>query len=253
MSFHIALDDHVVPYLCEGYTECGANDFNNYPARYHFDVDKFTARGNTHTTRGLELLATFLQRWLVFGLMRTILGSSGISIDLDDFVFPVEPNQDNDEDSEPQSLVADTTNLSLYTLYWIAKETHIHDSERTRRTWLHHAATFAKVGSVVNKLIIWRREFYPLGDHETYEPHTLDSVILSTVLLSEYLIYSCKKIFGSEAWDMEWELDNLLRWRLLRAGWCSGEVVLPDCHASMPFEDWGCSDLLSRSPCYNSK
>jgi hypothetical protein len=33
-------------------------------------------------------------------------------------------------------------------------------------------------------------------------------------------------IFNPEAWDMEWGLDNFLRWRLLRAGWCPGEVVL---------------------------
>jgi len=215
-----------VPYLCEKYKECNENNFIQYPLQHRFDVDSLIAKGKSLSAEELDDLAEFLQAWLVFGLIRRILGPSGLSLQLDDAVGVPEVEDESldahedGEDSEEQQLIVDTAYLSLYMLYWIAKESHINDPERSDRLWVHHAATFSQINTIVNKLIVWRRDFYPLED----ESPVLDSVILSIVLLAEYLLDVCKRLFTINTWNVEWELDNALRARLLRAGWCPGEV-----------------------------
>ncbi|KAJ9602659.1 hypothetical protein H2200_012853 [Cladophialophora chaetospira] len=187
-----------------------------------------------------DIISTWMRSlpvgWLFFGPLRTVLSPSGIDINIDDFVISDDRDQDSEDLDNPEedheqadedSFLVDTTNLSLYTLYWITKETHIHDEERNGLIWSRHVATFSKVNSNLNKLIRWRREFYPVRGVEADEPPVLDSVILSIVLLSEYLLYACEKIFSKQGeLTLEWELDNALRWRLLCAGWCPGEIAI---------------------------
>ena len=171
-----------LPYLCEKQEECNGENFLEYPMRYGFNVDSIKARGNNFSAKELDDLAAFLQAWLVFGLIRKLLGPSEICVELNDFVFHDEGSLEDPEDSEQGirdgnlnvvqgevdskelPLMVGTDRISLYILYWMAKECHIYDPDRRDQLWAQHAATFTMVNSVINKLIRWRKDFYPSKD-----------------------------------------------------------------------------------------
>ena len=232
----------VLPYLCESQDECSEEAFSEYPTRYGLDVDSIIARGSKFSTSELDNIAAILQAWLVFGLIRKLLGPSDIHVRLDDFVFYEDDNLEDPNASErttsdriSESLPGDIDstalrpivsmhNISTYILYWIARECHVYNPQRRDELWAEHAAVFTMVNSVINKLIVWRKDSYPLADENKDALTIIDSLILSIVLLVEPMLDACRMLFTTLSWKIEWELDNALQWYLLNAGWCIGEV-----------------------------
>lgn len=52
--------------------------------QHAFDLEEIIGRKDAHFSWELDELAAFLQEWLIFSFLRTILAPSGISIQLDD-------------------------------------------------------------------------------------------------------------------------------------------------------------------------
>ncbi|PGH18802.1 hypothetical protein AJ79_00215 [Helicocarpus griseus UAMH5409] len=223
----------LVPYLCAEYEECNEHNFIDYAKTYGFDVATLILKGDNHSAKDLDDLAAFLQAWLVFGLLRRVLGPSDMSVRLEDLVSGLNSDETEsvnckpgNELSELQHSRVDTAGLVLYFMYWIAKESHVDDPERRDRLWAQHVATLKMTNSVVNDLIAWRSRYYPIQDGGKGDVPVLDSIILSIVLLSEYVLATSRAIFSDHSWSLEWGLDNALLSRLLRAGWCPGEATV---------------------------
>lgn len=236
-----------VPFLCGRLEPCSEASFYDYPNLHAFAVDSIIAKGQNVPAEELGRLAAFLQAWLVFGLLRKLLGPSLIDLQLPDFVVVAENLLDgaSPESSEhdykdgsadygckatsPTQYVS-MAKLPLYILYLFAMECYKYDPDRRERLWEKHRAVFSEVNYITNKLILWRRMFYPPDAVSEADLPVIDIVILSVVLLNETLLDAYQELFTVEDWYVEWHLDNVLHWYLTDAGWCQGEVsscILP--------------------------
>lgn len=222
MYFIPDADSLDVPFLGSRYPVCDEANFTTYPQQCRVNISDVTARTVDLSPEEVHDLAGFLQAWLVLGLMQKILGPSGIAVGPSDFVFP-----------SPSSSVEmlNPTSIDLYLIYWKAKElgTRHMDIERGRILWQQHAEAFAMTRSAVNDLIDWRiGQVRGAAQTASWEPTVLDDVLLSIVLVSEWLFYTGRDLLQWESVDLEWKLDVATRHRLVRAGWCPGEVCT--CH-----------------------
>ncbi|OJD35309.1 sugar transporter stl1 [Diplodia corticola] len=234
MSHLVPVDDPLlVPYLVEGIGECDESFFNELRTDDDGVLSRIR-RGDVSELCGDDV-APVLQQWMFFGLMRKLLGPSGISVDQEDFLSPA--------DGCDGCWVSTSGVLPLYLMYWSAAEVDAEDSaERDKKTLLRqHLDALRFVNSVVNAIIICRRdmvsgqnqnegsdeEVEDVTDNNTcLEISVLDTVILSIVLLSEALLHAATQIFNlpEKVEGLKWNLDNALRFRLTRAGWCPGEI-----------------------------
>ncbi|KAL9617148.1 MAG: hypothetical protein Q9160_008045 [Pyrenula sp. 1 TL-2023] len=181
----IAHDSIQVPYICGGYKACG-QDFYEYPQQCGFDITELR-RGNLNGKTATEV-AAFLQAWLFFGLMECLFAQSDIIIDDDDFLTFEEDQPD------ATNYLIDTICLPAYIMYFfvdVAIKYDMYDSNsiRSRTDLIQFAHT------VINDIILWRAE-EPLYDASGLE--TLDLIILSSMLLCEFLMDALERAFVFE-------------------------------------------------------
>lgn len=252
------------PFLCEEIAECNEENFFEFHQQHGFDVNDIVSRGDKISTSELDRLAAFLQAWFVFGLIRQVLHPSGIHLDLEDFVYIDEEESNVDinierlnesDEVDDSGDVGDigrvkklssksdhaasgqtdgvkmvmTDRITQYMLYWIASESQTYDPDRKQQLNQRHMETFQLVEATVNKLISWRCQYFSLSKDG---PTDLDDVILSVILLVESLCDVSSTLFNDQSWELEWELDHTMKWFLMDAGWCPGEV----CSSSSDFK-----------------
>lgn len=242
--FHIVPSElHLeTPYLCGHLDQCSEENFDDYPHLHGFDVDSIIAENQDLAGEDLDKLGAFLQAWLVFGLLRKVLGPSHIQVQLPDFVMKTAlevtdeavseyPERQHgsvsgghNDDLTTSTHYVSMEKLPLYMVYWFAKEYDDDQYVRRDKLWHQHSSVFVQVNAVVNKLITWRRKRYPHHAVKEEDLPVLDVLLLSIVLLSEYLVKTCQAIFTTMDWYLDWNLDNALHWHLIDAGWCPGEV-----------------------------
>lgn len=85
-------DRILVPYLGYDLDECGEHNFESYPFQHDVAPVDLRKRGAGHSPQELRTIAALLQQWLVFGLMRTLLGPSNITININDFLIEADQN-----------------------------------------------------------------------------------------------------------------------------------------------------------------
>jgi hypothetical protein len=76
--------DVEVPFVCEAYPYDGY-EFARFPERKGFSSEEEIKRGNFGVATPGETVA-FLQAWLFFGVLSEVFDSSGIKVDVGDFV-----------------------------------------------------------------------------------------------------------------------------------------------------------------------
>lgn len=208
-----------VPFLGHRYPECDEDSFAVFPEQCQVDITHLTTEAGDLSSEVLDDLAGFLQAWLVLGLIRRILGPSGIIVNADDFIY---------SSDSPSADVLNIGSIDLYLVYWKAKElqTRHGDRERSEILWKHHTEAFDLTTSVINNLMDWRTQQAHRTQDGSWVPTVLDDVLLSVILLSESLFYTGRDMLQWEFLDLEWRLGVSMRHRLLSAGWCPGEVCI---------------------------
>lgn len=212
-----------VPYLCGDLPACERKAFDDYLATSGFNISSI--RNGELDGRSEEEVAAFLQAWLFFGRMDVVFGLWGLSINDRDFIY-------EDEGSTPaQELVTTESTLLTYLMYLAARVSnskHADDESIMERVWAEHLGVSSSVNVITNDIIRWRSKTICAHQGHELSISSLDAVILSIILLLEYVDDACMTIFdGERPVRLHWELDNGSRHLLLKAGWCHGEVVPP--------------------------
>ena len=203
----------IFPFLaCEDWD---GGDFLSYPQRQGWDTSIWEwsedeVRLDTHG-RKLDDLATFLQSWLFFGLLVTVLGRK---IPCEEFTRLM-----NDDEEDPRRFIT-TSKLAAYLDEFKLRFTKMSDEEKLKREDIIWDALSEA------KLVNYRlnRKMY-LGDPSP------NSDILQGALLCQTLLYLALERFVAKVIiSVDWKVlegtsfQPCLEKRMKEAGWCPFDV-----------------------------
>ena len=190
-------------------------DFRSYPQRQGWDTSTmvwsaYEVRLDTGE-RNLDDLATFLQSWLFFGLLVTVLGRE---IPLEEFTRLM----DNEEE-EPQRVIT-TSKLATYLDELRLSFTNMSDEEKIEREdIIWDALSEAHFVNCQLNYKIHRGDPYP------------NSEILQGTLLCQTLLYlALERVIARVITSVDWKLlegpsfQPWLQKRMTEAGWCPFDV-----------------------------
>ena len=203
----------VFPFLgSEGWD---GGDFLSYPQRQGWDTSIWEwsedeVRLDTHG-RKFDDLATFLQSWLFFGLLETVLGRK---IAFEEFTRLM----DNDEEDLRRFIT--TSKLSAYLDDFRLSFTNISDEEKLEKEdIIWDALSEAKIVNYRLNRKIYLGDSYPSSD-------VLQETLLCQTLLHLALVKFIAKVITSVDWKVL-EGSRSQPWlekRMTEAGWCPFDV-----------------------------
>ena len=203
----------VFPFL--GSESWDGGDFLSYPQRLGWDTSTWdwSGDGTKWNTRGLKFddLATFLQPWLFFGLLETVLRRK---IPFGDFTRLVD-----DDDGDPRRAIT-TSKLAAYLDEYTLCFASMSDDEKIER----HEIIYDTLSEarIVNHRLNYKISF---GDP------CPNSKLLQETLLCQSLLYLAlerfiAKVIPSRDWKTL-EGPNTQPWlekRMIEAGWCPFDI-----------------------------
>jgi hypothetical protein len=198
----------VFPYLCT--EDWDGGDFLTYPQRKGWEIPPWDAwdRSLEFDTAGrtFDEIAAFLQTWLFFGLLESVLG---IKIPKEDFT------RLNEDGKDGKQAVITTTRLKHYLEEWRSRISRVSEVERKRQEvviWDYISQAVS-----VNKYL-----HYGFSTKDISESGPLVKSVLCQTLLEHALRRALDDILPITDWSMldTCSMQKLLRVKMVAAGWC---------------------------------
>jgi hypothetical protein len=209
-----------VPYLATGNNKYDDLGFSGFPERKGFDVERLR-RAEFQQDQWDDVLL-FLQEWFFFGMLREVLGGSGLVVDIEDFV----------RQADGQRFIT-TQLLPYYLRLWASHENSL-EADAKEESLNRTDRRFAKIHRCINSITYaWgclEAEQTPSEDQPSQVvpkiPLVAREMLLSIIILGESLSYGRYLCYGVEIprpfiWTRCWFLDE---W-MLDAGWCRYEIT----------------------------
>ncbi|OCL01411.1 hypothetical protein AOQ84DRAFT_383762 [Glonium stellatum] len=195
-----------VPYICS--EDYDGGDFHSFPERRGWDVstwqwstpeDGFNLNG-----KSVRDMAAFLQTWLFFGLLNSVLQI----VLKDDFIRADDKGQ----------LFLTTRLLPSYLNDWEDRITPLGEEEKKYTN--DKVLTCLAEASVTNDWLTWLLKYGEYGS----DFELLRRTLFAQTLLLEALKGAESQIFHGELFSAKARVDDFLRAQMLEAGWCISTV-----------------------------
>ena len=203
----------VVPYVCE--EEYDGGNFMDYPERKGWGLDVWPGVFKLYTREVFKDVLSFLQTWLFFGTLISVLGGDVVTAD---FIR-------NDQGRK----YITTIKLQNYVEEWADRDGKLSDTEKILK-WESITAILAK-GYGINRIVRMYLEKMQPHILEERVSHELDGelteVLFCIEMLNHALNHAKIRIFrGKEWYGLSYTPSLLLRARMTQAGWCPYTVKL---------------------------